>query len=392
LTIAILDGTALPYPVEVERPNTLRQRPTVSALAEEIAENCRQCRKCMAECNFLSINGPPGKLSGKYPQEPQQLRRLAYSCSLCGLCSKVCPSRLNPTEMFLALRRESIRLGETDLRKYRRLLSFERAGGSRLIRTLSLPAGCTSVFFPGCALPAIRPHQTLHLYKRLRGIDPTMGIMLDCCNKPSHDLGREQHFEDRFNTRMASLSARGIRSIVTACPSCFQAFSALPHGLTVTTVYGLLAGQEKPRPSPLTDRHCTIHDPCATRFSVQIHEDVRQLCRAIGVTPMDMTHSRENTICCGEGGGAGCTASHLSNGWRNKRLAEADKRPLITYCAGCTSMLEKHGRTFHVVDLLFPDSNRNGKSFKPATPFRGWINRLLVKMLLKSTSCNDSPE
>jgi len=339
----------------------------------------------MAECALLRQHGPPGEIAHRYSTEPAQVRRLGYSCSLCGLCGRMCPQGLNSADMFLALRRESIDLGETDLRPYRRLLNFERAGSSRFFFTLSAPADCSAVFFPGCTLPGARPMQTLQLYRELQAIDPAMGIMLDCCNKPSHDLGRQDYFVERFRARMARLGARNIRTIVTACPSCFQAFSDRTDQLTVISAWSLLAGHDAFPPKRFSGLSCSIHDPCTMRFSSDIQADVRRLCSRLGLRIMEMQHSRDNTLCCGEGGGVGCTAAQLGDGWKHRRLAEVGARPLITYCAGCTARLAGSSRTHHLIDLLFADADLNGIAHKPVTPLRSWFNRLMVKTLVLRT-------
>jgi hypothetical protein len=45
--------------------------------------------------------------------------------------------------------------------------------------------------------------------------------MLDCCSKPSHDLGRQHHFETLFGKMRDRLVAAGVQRVILACPSCY---------------------------------------------------------------------------------------------------------------------------------------------------------------------------
>lgn len=349
----------------------------------EIQNGCRQCRKCVAACSFLDQYGTPGDIARSYDSSPATVRALAYSCSLCNLCQQICPFDLAPAEMFLTLRQESVSLGENHLRPHRRLLGFERFGGSGIFRYLFIPPRCTSIFYPGCALLGTRPTETIQLYRLLRTVEPTMGIMLDCCNKPSYDLGRQQFFQQRFARRMKVLAQRDIRRIITGCPSCLQAFSALPHNFTVTTMYSILAENSDLTPQRFSGLHCSIHDPCSIRFCGTIHADVRSIGKALGLKLTEMLHNGANTVCCGEGGGVGFIHRRLSDEWRRKRLIDLEDQLLVTYCAGCTAQLQHHGNVVHLVDLLFADETCTGPVVRPQTSaLQSWLNRFRVKVQL----------
>lgn len=285
--------------------------------------------------------------------------------------------------MFLGWRREMVRLGEAPLKSHRRLLYYEQLGGSPLFRLLHLPPGCTSVFFPGCALPGIRPEQTLELYRRLQAIEPTMGIMLDCCNQPSHDLGRQQFFQERFRKRLARLTAANIRTILTACPSCHRALTAFSHDCTVTSAYTMLASHGIAAAAAGNESTpFAIHDPCSTRSMPEMQTDIRTLCSHRGLTLVEMAHSRSTTFCCGEGGAAGHMDNTPGSSWNTKRWMEAGDTPLITYCAGCTSRLGQQARVHHLVDLLFTENLPESPAQPQVSSLRRWLNRLSLKLRL----------
>lgn len=290
--------------------------------------------------------------------------------------------------MFLELRREAVILDSKSFRRYRKLLAYERLGSSRLFGYLHIPQGSHRLFFPGCALPGARPEHTLALYHHLRRHIPDLGVMLDCCNKPSHDLGRQRFFLEKFQEREELLYSQGIRSIITACPNCYQAFSRYSKRIGITTIFTELQNHA-PQSQTLTAKQFTLHDPCSIRFQQDIHFAVRSLVNDLGIQLTEMEHSRETTYCCGEGGAAGCTAARYAAGWSAKRHGEAEGLPLITYCAGCTSMLQHKAGVHHLVDLLFPDAGDDHVTPRRVKPPATYLRRLKVKWLLKKVAGND---
>ncbi|MCD6527238.1 MAG: hypothetical protein J7K75_09635 [Desulfuromonas sp.] len=130
----------------------------------------------------------PAAIARRYADDPQQAA-LAFSCSLCGLCNAICPEQLDLVEFFLKLRQRELAAHSDRLGNYKGLRFYERMGTSKPLSHYALPEGCDTVLFPGCALPGSRPQLTWQLYNHLQHSIPTLGLVLDCCTKPSHDLG-----------------------------------------------------------------------------------------------------------------------------------------------------------------------------------------------------------
>ncbi|MFU8819793.1 MAG: hypothetical protein ACNA74_08750, partial [Desulfurivibrio sp.] len=105
-----------------------------------------------------------------------------FACSLCNLCTAGCPEKLEPGDFFLALRRRIADQQQWDSRPYKRILSYERLGGSTLFSAEYLPPSCRTVFFPGCTLPGTRPTSTWQLFRRLQAEIPALGMVLNCCH------------------------------------------------------------------------------------------------------------------------------------------------------------------------------------------------------------------
>jgi Fe-S oxidoreductase len=311
---------------------------------------------------------------------------VALECSLCGLCTELCPERLDLVGMFLGLRRLAAAQGLVDLRRYRAILGYERRGASRTFSWYGLPTGCDTVLFPGCTLPGTRPEATYRLFEHLRRDIPDLGVVLDCCTKPSHDLGLQDHFLAMFGEMRGWLLHHGVRRVLVACPNCYKVFSTYGQGLAVSTVWEHLAERgmpESPEGGPLPAGQVTVHDPCPLRREPGIHAAARALIRARGLEVAEMRHKGRKTFCCGEGGSVVVAAPELARRWTRRRAHEAGARPVMTYCAGCVGFLGGEVDAVHLLDLAFsPLAALAGRARVARTPFT-YLNRLRLKRRLR---------
>jgi len=359
------------------------QTPEMSAdpqsVLKQVADTCTSCGTCLESCGFLRSCGTPAQVAAPAGNPDGNASAAAFECSLCGLCSAVCPERVDPRAMFLELRREAVQAGAGSFPEHAGLLGYERTGTSRRFTWYGLPPGCDTVFFPGCALPGTRPKQTKRIFALLRESIPALGIVLDCCTKPSHDLGRQDYFQAMFGEMITYLKVQGVTRVLTACPNCTTVFRTYAPELATESVYEVLAGRTGRvggQPSAAT---VTVHDPCVARFDTQVQDAVRGLIASAGISVVEMPHSRQRTVCCGEGAGVASLAPHFADAWSGMRREEAAGRPVVTYCAGCASRLGPGGTVGHLVDVLLdPEQAVAGKAPVSSGPFT-YLNRLLVK-------------
>jgi Fe-S oxidoreductase len=329
--------------------------------------------------------GNPKEIADRLNLQEDPTLTLAFECSLCGLCGAVCPVDLNPRDLFSEMRREAVAKGIAPFPEHKRLLDYEKRGTSRKYTYYALPEGCDTIFFPGCGLPGTRPKRTLQVYAHLRESIPNLGIVLDCCAKPSHDLGREDFFNLLFGEMRDYLVRNGVRTVLTACPNCFRVFKEYGSGLTVRTVYEILAEQDLPVNSATAGKPVVIHDPCAIRREIPVHEAVRTLVQKLRLPVEEMAHHGVKTLCCGEGGSVGLLTPELSGQWGQKRCGEAENREMVTYCVGCSNLLGKLTSTRHLLDLVFePEATLQGRVKPDGPPWTYW-NRLRLKKKLQKT-------
>ncbi len=360
-----------------------QQRPLKTVL-EEIDSKCIRCGTCQQNCDFLQKHGAPGELAAFYEPKERFWKSLPFACSLCQLCAAVCPEKLNPSDMFLEMRREKMRRDPLDYPEHAGYLSYEKQGASPRFSYYALPENCDTVFFPGCTLAGTRSDKTLKSYEHLRKGMPNLGIVLDCCMKISHDLGREDHFQVMFREMKDFLMQQGVKKILLACPNCYRIFLAYGEGLTVGTIYELLDASVLPRTEKVQGT-VTIHDPCPLRFAPVVQAAIRSLVMKTGLNIQEMPHQGESTLCCGEGGFVTCLSADLAANWGKIRKTEAKGKRIITYCAGCTNHLNGRTATSHILDLLWePQATMAGTVRIARAPFT-YLNRLKLKKYLKQT-------
>jgi len=356
---------------------------SLAEVLQQTGGKCTECMACVRHCNFLQQYGTPKKIAASCSAAPDgDTLSIAYQCSLCRLCTAVCPAGVDPARLFLLLRRQSVDRGRNEFPRHRLLTGYERRGTSALFSLHMLPENCSTVLFPGCALSGSRPRRVKDLFLSLREKIPQLGIVLDCCTKPSHDLGRSRYFETMFGSMLAHLLRAGVAEVLVACPSCHWIFKHYAPQLGVRTVYEVLA-EGRRQAALATDATVAMHDPCSTRFVPEIQTAARRLTNASGLKVLEMRHRGKRTLCCGEGGAAGYVAPHLAAAWTEKRRDEARDIPIVTYCAGCSAFLGRHHQAHHLLDLYFdPARTMAGKARVSSSPFT-YLNRLLLKQWFK---------
>jgi len=359
---------------------------TASALQpflKDIRQRCTECGACVRECAFLTHYGTPKAMANRFDFSQPRHQALAYECSLCGLCNAVCPESLDPCGLFMEMRRLYVAGGHFDNAAYRRILGYEKRGTSALLSWYGLPRGCDTVFFPGCNLPGTRPAVTRRMFRHLQKIIPNLGIVFDCCTKPSHDLGRRNYFESMFGEMIAYLSGRGVRTVLAACPSCFQVFQHHGQGIRVRTVYEVIqeaGGIEGVRNG---GREVVVHDPCALRSEAKVHQAIRSLLTGMGLCVTEMEHRGKLAVCCGEGGMVSYARPEFVQSWSGVPVREAAGRQVVTYCAGCSGYLKRALPNIHIADLMYrPAAELNGSLRIARAPFT-YLNRLLLKRRFK---------
>ncbi len=356
----------------------IRPLPRVEALdpgagysAEEaVAEagRCLQCEclECVKVCAYLERFGAyPRKYAREiYNNESivmgvHQANTLVNSCSLCGLCERVCPEDFAVQDLCLQARRSMVRQGKMPPSAHEFALQDMRFSLSERFRLARHAPGHTNsarVFFPGCQLCASAPGQVRRVYAHLmESFSGGVGLMLGCCGAPAFWAGREEESGQVGEGLLEQWRALGQPELVLACSTCLRRFSEhLPQVPTVS-LWEALDATHLP-PAAAAGTVLAIHDPCTTRLTPAVQEAVRRIVKRLGVSTEELTLSRDKTECCGFGGLMQNANPDLSRevAARRSRISPLD---YLTYCAMCRDSMAAVGkRALHLLDLAFPDA------------------------------------
>jgi Fe-S oxidoreductase len=261
-------------------------------------------------------------------------------------------------------------------------LRYEKTGNSPLFSWYGLPEQCDTVFFPGCTFAGTRSQTTWELFTYIRQHLPAVGVVLDCCGKPSHDLGRQEQFLQKFEVMNQYLVEKGVHKVLVTCPNCLAVFKQYGRGVEAITVYQFIARHGLPSTAKVMGR-CVIHDPCSIRGEEETHAAVRELTGEKGVEFEELNRRMGTTLCCGEGGAVGFVRPEFAEKWTRMRGEQAKGKNILTYCAGCATSLSRHCSVWHILDLIFfPVEVTEGRFRTTRTPFT-YLRRLILKMRLR---------
>src|SRR5210317_1002962 len=92
----------------------------------EMSEKCIECKLCVKQCAFLKKYGTPKFIADSWPPGEKAMEKMPFECSLCSLCTVVCPVDIDPKKMFLEMRRSVTGCGMADFTKQKLLINFEK--------------------------------------------------------------------------------------------------------------------------------------------------------------------------------------------------------------------------------------------------------------------------
>jgi NADPH-dependent glutamate synthase beta subunit-like oxidoreductase len=344
------------------------------------AARCLQCQclECVKVCEYLKEYGSYPK---RYIREiynnlsivkgERRKNQFINSCSMCGLCGEVCPTDLNMGTVCLESRKEMVNQNRMPPSAHDfalRDMNFSNSEEISLVRNAPGKTSSRYLFFPGCQLTASNPNYVEKIYKYLLG-QPDLaangvGLALRCCGAPARWAGQQDLFEQTKKEFLGEYARLGNPEIIMACSSCFQVFKEAFPDLPIRSLWTMLVGSDlvKEASGKIKSTRVSIHDPCTTRYEIEIQDSVRKITSDLGIAIEELPLSREKTECCSYGGHMWLANRLLSEKVIDRRIAQSDNA-FVTYCVMCRDFFSRHGKqTYHILDLLF---NPDMKSFTP---------------------------
>lgn len=313
---------------------------------------------------------------------------IIYSCNLCGHCQEVCgPLKgLYPTRVIQLLREKAVDEGWGPLPAHAPIIESIREnenpfGLSRGFKSRAAAGlGCKdltrekadTLFFVGCALVA-DPEVVKKLGPTARlleaaGLD--YGVLGDeepCCRSMSLALGDRDRFEENALLSIKKFKATGAKRIVTGCAHCYQVFTdeysrVMDIPVMHTTQLAALAIREgKIKPRKEVALRVAYHDPCMLGRWCGVYDEPREALGALpGLVLVEFERNRENSWCCGAGGGVNAADPELARWTVKERIEEArtvGAEGIVTACPHCETQFVRAGANLYgvneLVDLSF---------------------------------------
>lgn len=332
--------------------NIVEYTPEESQLLVEF-QQCINCGLCMSACEILKelmtaneqFCGPRDiaiRLARSIPDFWTSTDTIYY-CTMCAACEAVCPKQVPIPEIVAFIRNKITRQANSQVVTANTYLAdnLKESGniyGEKIEPLAHRHENPEYVFFEGCVgnwLERESVESTLKLLEKL-GVSYTT-IDEVCCGGPTRVAGLPMD-QSLVEHNLDAILSTGTNKVITACPRCYMTLSGHPAyagKLDVIHTTNFLAKFNWP---VLTDKAITFHDPCELGRHLGEYDSPRSIIHQAFPNYVEMPGNRENTVCCGAGGGVRGIYPRLSLQTARTRIEEAintGSTVLVTECASC---------------------------------------------------------
>ncbi|CAN7563519.1 (Fe-S)-binding protein [Paenibacillus sp. LjRoot153] len=300
-----------------------------------------------------------------------------WACTTCRNCEDQCPVANEHVDKIIDMRRHLVLMqGSMPHDGQRALQNIERQGNpwgisrndrvkwvkevdpedALEVRTVKENPTFEYLFFLG-SMGAYdnRSRKITHAFVKLMKEAGISFAILGNEEKNSGDtprrMGNEFLFQQLCADNIATFQKYKVGKIVTTCPHTYHTFkNEYPEfGLTAevfhhTELLDLWVKEGRLTPQYEVNERITYHDSCYLGRYNEVYEEPRNVLRAIpGVELVEQARSRENSMCCGAGGGMMWmeeTAGTRVNVARTEQLLSVKPTVISSACPYCLTMVE----------------------------------------------------
>ena len=339
----------------------------------DAARVCYQCGTCTTVCpwnrvrTFLVRRMINQARFGVVPFESEDL----WLCTTCGQCVQRCPRGVEIVDVMRAMRRILVPDGVVpasipNLRGFMTSIASvgnpwgqepeDRANWAQDLGVKAFDEGTEVLYFPGC-YPSYDPRlkkvaQAAANILNQAGVDfGILGSREMCCGESVRKAGNEALFKRLARENIKTFVENGVKKILVSSPHCYHTFkNEYPEFkvdfqvIHVSQYLFQLIDEGRLVPTREYGKKVTYHDPCYLGRHNGIYDEPREVLRSIpGLELREMAESREDSLCCGMGGGRIWMETPKSERFSNLRLEqviEAGAEVLATACPYCITQFE----------------------------------------------------
>jgi len=288
-----------------------------------------------------------------------------WSCTTCSTCEVRCPKGLTPFDLIVDMRGLVIEEGRVEPTIRDALESVFKHGNpwgrARSRRSdwaeglqvedysesadILYHVGCSPAYDPRCQDVAKAMIKVLNSSGLRYG---TLGNDENCCGSSVFGMGEKGLFELLIEDNLELFESNDVGHVVTTSPHCYNTFKNRygDIGFSVqhyTELFAELIDSGKINFTGEVEKTLTYHDPCFLGRKNNIYDEPRKILESLpGAKLVEMTRSRERSLCCEGGGGRmwiDIPGERLSERRVNSAI-EIGAEILATACPFCLSTLE----------------------------------------------------
>jgi Fe-S oxidoreductase len=216
---------------------------------------------------------------------------------------------------------------------------------------------CTSAYDPNVRRLALA---TASVLKKARINFGILGVEENCCGESARKAGEEELFQTLKNNNIEAFKKHGVSKIIVSSPHCYHSFKNEYDGdfevIHVTQFLAELIETGKLKPEKPLVRKVAYHDPCYLGRHNQVFDEPRRVLQSIPELELvELPDCRENSLCCGGGGGRIWMETRKGERFSDLRLeqaVEAGAEVLAIACPYCMLNFDDSLLTTNREDML----------------------------------------
>lgn len=350
----------------------------------EALKLCYQCGLCTATCPWGMVKD----FAVRKTMHQAQLGLVDFeaddmwTCVTCRNCVQRCPRGVAIIDVMRSMRRAIVSLGVAKVPDSLRITmknisgtgnplgeeAEKRTNWTKDLGIKNFEKGTELLYF-SCCIPAYdtkvqrEARATANVLKKIGSDFGILGAKEVCCGESVRKAGDEELFQNLARTNINAFSEAGVRIVITTSPHCYSTFkNEYPElggnfeVLHFTQYLAQLIKDGKLKFTREVKKKVAYHDPCYLGRHNGIYDEPRQVLKSIpGIELVEMRNFRENSLCCGGGGGRIWMETPRSERLSDLRVQQAldvGANVLAVACPYCMSNFDDSVLTMNQSDAI----------------------------------------